>query len=161
MELDVAAAQGCAGRMVQVVGPAHPVAAHPDLKGIIATRLTVISHIHLIGEPRLTVELGCALDMTRRRRRVSVGCNASPLHLRTILAMVDVGQMAPKTAVLDPTCDTEVPFLTRWRCDPSSTGHEVPTRANGSATGDISMRRGDNDVRNPSTTTCSALTIFP
>ena len=63
--------------------------------------------------------------------------------------MVDVGQMAPKTAVLDPTCDTEVPFLTRWRCDPSSTGHEVPTRANGSATGDISMRRGDNDVRNP------------
>src|SRR2546425_612315 len=63
--------------------------------------------------------------------------------------MVDVGQMAPKTAVLDPTCDTEVPFLTRWRCDPSSTGHEVPTRAYGSTTGDISMRRGDNDVRNP------------
>jgi len=33
--------------------------------------------------------------------------------------------------------------------DPSSTGHEIPTRANGSATGDISVCRGNDDVRNP------------
>src|SRR5207302_5941972 len=69
------------------------------------------------------------------------------LHVGSV---VDIGQMAPKTAVLDPTCHTEGPSLTRW-CpgDPSSTGHEVPTGADGPAAGDIGVRRGDNDVCNP------------
>src|SRR5712691_5707470 len=64
--------------------------------------------------------------------------------------MVDIGEMAPKSAVLDPTCHTEGPSRTRW-CpgDPSASGHEVPTGANGSATGDISVCRGNDDIRNP------------
>src|SRR5712691_103100 len=63
--------------------------------------------------------------------------------------MVDIGEMAPKSAVLDPTCHTEGPFRTRW-CpgDPSSTGHEVAAGADGPAAGDISVCGGNDDVRN-------------
>src|SRR2546425_857115 len=87
--------------------------------------------------------------MTCRIVDWSVGCNARSLDLH-VGSMVDVGQMAPKSAVLDPTCHTEGPSLTRWcACDPSSTGHEVPTGAHGSATGDICVCRGNDDIRNP------------
>src|SRR5712692_10953572 len=65
--------------------------------------------------------------------------------------MVDVGQVAPKSAVLDTTCYTKVPFSAGWcACDPAPPGHEVPAFTEWlTLTGDIRMRRGDNDIRNP------------
>src|SRR5437867_2148008 len=140
MELDVAAPQPPPRNRMPI--------GQREAKRVVAARLTVIAHFHVIGEPTLTVNLGRAIDMTRRRANYRVGCNASSLYLWTIRAMVDVGQMAPESAVLDPTCYTEGPSRTRRGGDPAATGHEVPTRAYGSTTGDISMRRGDNDVRN-------------
>src|SRR2546422_4383980 len=138
MELDVAAA-------IQRPGSPIPIRQR-EAKRVIAPRLPPITHIHLIGEPALTVDLGCALDMTRHIVNYFVGCNASSLHLWAIPAMVDIGQMAPKSAVLHPTCYTEGPLRAR-RCpgDPSSTGHKVPTRARGAAAGDVGVRKGDDD----------------
>src|SRR5947207_315684 len=140
MKLDVAARQR--PRSVIPIG-------QRDAEHVIAARLAVIAHIHLIG-PTPTVDVGCALDMACRSVNYRVRCNASALDLWTTRAVVDIGQMAPKTAVLDPACHTEGPSLTRW-CpgDPSASGHEVPTGADGPAAGDIGVRRGDDDVCNP------------
>src|SRR2546427_3977593 len=139
MKLDIAADQKPRS--------AIPIGQH-NAERILAARLAVIAHIHLIG-PTPTVDLGCALDMTGRRpgHRVCRHPGSLDLHVGSV---VDIGQMAPKTAVLDPTCHTEGPSLTRW-CpgDPSATGHEVPTGADGPAAGDICVRRGNDDIRNP------------
>src|SRR5438093_3103016 len=129
MELNVPGAQGAARTI--------PVGQH-DAERILAARLAVIAHIHLIG-PTPTVDLGCALDMTGRRPGHRVCRHPGALDLQSG-TMVDVGQMAPKP-VLDPTRHTEGPFRTRWRRDPSSTGHEVPAWADGPAAGDICVRR--------------------
>src|SRR5437867_8153048 len=140
MELDVAALQR--PRSVIPIG-------QRDAEHVIASRLAVIAHIHLIG-PTPTVDVGCALDMACRSVNYAVRCNTSALDLWTTRAVVDIGEMAPKSAVLDPTCHTEGPSLTRW-CpdDPSATGHEVPAWAGGPAAGDICVRRGNDDIRNP------------
>src|SRR5438094_725527 len=140
MKLDVAALQP----------PRSPIPIRQrEAKLVVATGLTVVAYIHLIGEPTLTVDLGCALDMTRHSVNYNVLRNASSLHLWTIRAMVDVGQMAPKSAVLDPTCYTEGPFRARRGGDPAAAGHKVPSRARGAAAGDVGVRRGDDDVCNP------------
>src|SRR5437660_12149985 len=79
-----------------------------DAERVFASRLAVVAHIHLIGEPTPTVDLGCTLDMTGRRPGHRVCRHPGSLDLH-VGSMVDIGEMAPTSAVLDPTSHTEGP----------------------------------------------------
>src|SRR5256885_888692 len=124
MKLDVAARQR--PRSVIPIGQL-------EVKRVVAAWLAVIAHIHLI-EPTPTVDVSGALDMRCLGVNSGVRPTAGPFAFGPPGAGVVIVRTPQNPAVLDPACHTEGPSLTRWcACDPSSTGHEVPTGAHGSA----------------------------
>src|SRR6266550_6008109 len=90
-----------------------------------------LAAIHDVSDvaPAFPVDVRVTGDPSRRLPGRDVRGDAGPLDLHRGVAVVDVGEMTPELAVLDPACNREVRAGSRFRRDPATSGHEVLLRA--------------------------------
>src|SRR5712692_10630841 len=111
MKLDVAAAEQLA---FEVAGRQ----AEPE--GVdAAARLAAIHDVCDVVRAS-PVDIGRAFDPSRGLSGRGVRGDRGPLDLHRRVAVVDVGEVTPEQAVLDPACDREVRAGSRLRSDPTA-----------------------------------------
>src|SRR5260370_12673246 len=91
--------------------------------------------------------------MARGRPGHRIRGDAGAVHLRMTVAVIDVLEVPPESAVLDPTGNSKVRLSPGWRRNPSPAGDKIGPWARRlrrrTGAGDVGMCLGDDHIRDP------------